>query len=208
MYELSMDNIWQQQKRQMQYQIDCQEIEKVAAKTAAVENVRIRSMQVKSQLREQERERKKSIGELLQIMENGELQIVTENLSIQAIPRQVTNMRSPKLTVLRRQADGTEQVFLINCLVGDKEKEVFLEKNQAGSGTYIVRKFASEGVYFKMETAKAKKFAVQLMAILQEICNETKLLPEHEGWMKMPDGQFQYVGEEDLTWEEVKKRCR
>ena len=208
MYGLNTDIMWQQQRQAMQYQEDCREIQKAEIKAMRVENVRIQSMQVKSQLREQERERKKAIGDTLHIMANGELQIMTHNLSIPAIPRQVTDMRSPKLKVLIRQSDEAEQIFQINCFVGEKEKNIFLEKTQAGSGAYLLRKFASEGVYFMMETAKAKKFAVQLIAILQQGCNEEMLLPESEGWMKMPDGRFQYVGDEELTWEEAKKRCR
>ena len=208
MFDLCMDDMWQQQKQRQQYLNDCREIQKAAAKEAAKETVRIQSMQAKNQIREQEKERKKAVGEALQIMENGELQIVTENLSIQAIPRQVTNMRSPRLIVLKRQLDATEQIFQIICFVREEEKNIFMEKNQAGAGAYILRKFASEGIYFKMETAKAKKFVVQLLAILQEDREEEILLSELDGWMKMPDGQFRYVGKEDLTWEKAKKLSR
>lgn len=208
MYGSSMDSIWQQQKQQQVYMNDCREIQKAAAKTAAIENVRIQSMQVKNQIREQERERKKAVGETLQLVESGELQIVTENLSVQAIPRQVVNMRFPRLAVLKRQIDEAEQIFQIICFVGEKQKNIFLEKDKAGSSAYILRKFGSEGVYFKMETAKAKKVAVQLIAFLLENCGEEKLLPELEGWVKMPDGQFQYFGREDFTWDKVKKLCK
>lgn len=208
MYDFNMEAMWQQQRQQLQYQDDCREIQKAVAKAARIEDIRIQSMQIKGQIREQERERKKAIGEELHITENGELQFVTTNLSVPAIPRQVTNMRSPSLTVLKRQLDEEEQIFEVNCSVGEKEKNVFLERNLAGAGSYILRKFASEGIYFMMQTAKAKKFTVQLIACLQERCNEERLLPEQEGWMKLPDGQFQYVGEGDLTWEKAKKRCK
>lgn len=187
---------------------DCREIQKAAAKEAVKEIVRIQSMQIKTQLREQEKERKKAVGEALQIMVNGELQVITENLSIQTVPRRVTNMRDPKLTVLKRMTDEAEQIYYVRCFVGEREEEVFLEKNQAGTGSYILRKFASAGIRFFKGTAEAKKFAVQLISILREEYKEEKLLPELEGWVKMPDGQFQYVGNGDLTWEEVKKRCR
>ena len=125
MYGLNTDIMWQQQRQAMQYQEDCREIQKAEIKAMRVENVRIQSMQVKSQLREQERERKKAIGDTLHIMANGELQIMTHNLSIPAIPRQVTDMRSPKLKVLIRQSDEAEQIFQINCFVGEKEKNIF-----------------------------------------------------------------------------------
>ncbi len=58
MYGLNTDIMWQQQRQAMQYQEDCREIQKAEIKAMRVENVRIQSMQVKSQLREQERERK------------------------------------------------------------------------------------------------------------------------------------------------------
>ncbi len=203
----SMDNMWQLQKQQ-EYTNDCREIQKAAAKEAAKETVRIQSMKIKNQLREQEKERKKAVGEALQIMENGELQIITENLSVQAIPRRVTNMRDPKLTVLKRMADEAEQIYYVRCFVGERGEEVFLEKNQAGTGSYVLRKFASAGIRFFKGTAEAKKFAVQLISILRGECKEEKLLPEREGWIKMPDGQFQFIGEEGLTWEKVKKLCK
>lgn len=208
MQGFTFDNNWQQQKMQQEYMNDCREIQKAAAKEAVKEIVRIQSMQIKTQLREQEKERKKAVGEALQIMVNGELQVITENLSIQTVPRRVTNMRDPKLTVLKRMTDEAEQIYYVRCFVGEREEEVFLEKNQAGTGSYILRKFASAGIRFFKGTAEAKKFAVQLISILREEYKEEKLLPELEGWVKMPDGQFQYVGNGDLTWEEVKKRCR
>lgn len=204
----SFDILWHQQKQQQAYENDCREIQKMAAKTVAVENVRIQSMKIKNQIREQEKERKKAVGEKLQILENGELQIVSENLSVQAIPRHVTNMRSPKLTILKRISDEDEQIYLVQCFVGERRENVFLQKNLVGTASYVLRKFGSAGIYFKMETPKAKKFAVQLMSILREICKDEKTLPEREGWMKMPDGQFQYIGKGDLTWEKVKKMCK
>lgn len=208
MYDLSMDSIWQQQKQQQEYMSDYREIQKAAAKEAAKETVRIQSMQMKNQIREQEKERKKAVGEALQIMVNGELQVITENLSIQAIPRRVTNMRDPKLTILKRMADESEQIYYVRCFVGEREEEVFLEKNQAGTGSYVLRKFASAGIRFFKGTAEAKKFAVQLISILREEYKEEKLLPELEGWVKMPDGQFQYFGREDFTWDKLKKLCK
>lgn len=208
MQGFTFDNIWQQQKMQQEYMNDCREMQKVAAKEAAKETIRIQSMQIKAQLREQEKERKKAVGEVLQIMENGELQLVSENLSVQAIPRRVTNMRDPKLTVLKRMIDEAEQIYYVRCFVGKREEEVFLEKNQAGTGSYILRKFASAGIRFFKGTAEAKKFAVQLISILRGEYKEEKLLPELEGWVKMPDGQFQYFGREDFTWDKVKKLCK
>lgn len=202
----SFDAEWQKKKADEEYLADCREIQKAAAKTAAVEQVRINSAVIKQNLREQERERKKAVGERLELLSNGELQIVSENLAIEPIPRKATNMRWPTLFVLKRAVDESEQIYCIACEIGNQKKFVFLEKNASGNGSYLLRKFASSGIYFKMDTAKAKSFAIQLLGILLSTTEtEEVLLPDMAGWMKNPDGTFKFIQEGELTWEKAKK---
>lgn len=207
MNNLYYENQWIQDKQQEEYRQDCREIQKAAAKAAAIESVRVDSMLRKTCIKEWETEKRKAIFEELLVEPTGEIHLVTRNLSIEAKPRSITNMKNPTLVTLKRANDLTEQIYMIKSTTGSSEKRVYLEADMAGKAYYIVRKFASAGIYFKVSIAKAKILAVQLLCILLESCAEEIFLADKQGWFKMPDGNFQYV-EEELTWEQAKKMCK
>ena len=87
------------------------EIEKIKAIEAAKACVRLEERRIRQQMKEIEEERRRNQGEDLVFGENGELQLVTTNLSFTAEPRQVTNMMSPKLTILKHEKDEDEKIF-------------------------------------------------------------------------------------------------
>lgn len=208
MENFGMENMWLQKKREQEFWEDCREIEKAKAKTAAVENIRNQSLQVKQMLRERERERKKAMQDVVQIQENGAIQVITQNLSIESTPRYITNMKFPELTVLKRAEDVDEKIYCVACIVNGQEQQVFLDGNMAGNGSYLLRKFASSGICFVCSAAEAKRLAIQILVLLLNAPKAEKLLPDREGWMKKPDGSFKYVEEGELTWEKVKKQCK
>lgn len=200
----NFDTAWQRKKAEETYFADCREIQKAAAKTAAVELIRIQSLQIKQNLREQERERKKSMQEIVQIMEDGTLCMVTQNLRIEPMPRYITNMKRPTLTVLKRAEDVNEEIYRVSCSVNEKEKKIFLAKSMSGNGSYLLRKFGASGICFLCSTAEAKKIAVQVLAILLSEPDDEELLPDMAGWMKKPDNTFTYIDEGEMTWKEAK----
>lgn len=167
--------------------------------------IQLRNSEMRSLQKEKEEERKKSIHDELQILENGKIQIITRNLRIETSPRDVTNMTSPSLTVLKRAKDDTEQVFRIDCWVEKEKKKVFLDPKSVGNGKYLIGKFVEIGVVFYLPTTSQKKFIVQFIALLLEYRRSERWLPDIEGWMRKMDGKYIFIDEEEETWKYVKK---
>lgn len=205
------------QRQQERYLRECSDLQKAAGiesirtegeivRATEKEKIRIASAQIRKMQKEEEEERKKAIYEELRIMESGELRIITKNLRIETKPRIVTNMICPSLIVLRRAINNHEKIYKLCCRVAQNEREIFLESNSVGSGTYLVRKFASEGIiFFLPKTASQKKIALQLIAILLKNSRDEKVLPEVEGWMKKTDGTYVFVERREETWGYVKE---
>ena len=186
----------------------CYEVEKARVKAAAVESVRIEATQIKQQMKEAADERRKQIGEQLLITAEGELQLQTTNLAVEAKPRNLTNMRKPELVILKHENDRDETIFFIGCKVSDDKKKIFLDGNMVGKSSYLLRKFMSKGIRFYTDTAKAKRIVGQLFCILQEIFSTEITLPDEEGWMKKADGRFEFIEKGALTWKKAMKMCQ
>lgn len=187
---------------------DYREIAKAEAKARAVENVRLAGFYQRQMMKEQEVERRKNVYEEIVITSEGEIQIITRNLQIATNPREISNMKKPKLIIFMRMADETEKIFQIKFVLGMEEKQIFLAENLSGNGAYLLRKFASAGVYFKVSSSDSKKIVIQMLCKLLEKCEEKQFLPEKSGWYKMPNGQFHFWEEDMLTWKVVKKLAK
>lgn len=192
---------------QEQYFQDCRAIEVARAKALEVERVKLEAFKVRQMLREQERKRKKKIGEEVVFAENGEVWLIETNLGVEAEPRQFTNMKGPRLVLLVNREDDEEVICRIDCFVGQHKKSVFIDPEKVGTGSYLIRKFAAVGIDFKLKTAEAKRFARRLFCVLLEYATDKEELPAELGWNKDKDGNFQFVTKEDMTWEKAKKKA-
>lgn len=204
-----MSNVhsWQQ-KQVLDAYADQMEIEKTRAKAIVKEQVKLQALEYREARKEQEAERKKSVHEEIQISQEGKLQVVTKNLQVDAIPRMVTNMEAPRLILLKRRKDESDEAFLFQFRVGKRNGEVFFNPNMVGSGTYLLKKFASQGVRFYFPGAKKKTFLLEFLSMMIEDMSEVRWLADSSGWVKNFDGHFEFVGEGDLTWGLVKKMAK
>lgn len=187
---------------------DIRDIEKTRAKAEVKAVTRLQERQIRYQMKETEEERKRQQGEELVFGEDGELQLVTTNLSIETIPRRLTNMRKLKLTVLRHAEDSDDRIFRIDFKIGERNDQVYLESREVGNGSYLVKKFASQGAYFMLKSARAKEIAVKILCSLQQMSEDEEILPDEMGWIKMQDGMWHYIGEEEMTWKRAKKLAK
>ena len=177
-----MENQYFNQAQQQYFQ-DCREIELVKAKEVAKASVRLEAQAIKAQRKEESEERKRQIFD-------------------------ITNMRKPYLTVIKRAEDLDDSIYLVACLLNDCKIEVFLDVDMAGKASYILRKFSAVGIIFMVSTAVAKRIINQLMAILIQNSQRVKILPDEPGWLKKIDGKFEFFGEEDMTWNRAKKMTK
>lgn len=196
------------QEQMQAYYNDCREVQKTIAKANALEDIRLKGLIARQHLRQAESERKKSTFDELLITSDGEVQIITRNLTIEVKPRAVTNMTAPHLVILKRLRDTMEEIFLFRCVVNNISRELFLNPQKAGKGSYLIKNFVLIGVYFHLPSAKAKELAIQLLALLISSGPEEILLADDEGYTEFPGKGFIYIGEEDLTWKKATKLCR
>ena len=199
-------NTFLQQKLQEERIRKADDIQYAESKAIRLENVRIQAQRGRYQLREQEEERKRSIYYEVILNEDGELYEVTRNLSIEAYPRQMTNMKKPTLQILTCASVPGEQIYLLNCFQGETQKQIFLEATKAGKPSYILRKLASQGIIFFGSEKHNKKMVLQLLSLLLRGAAECEL-PEKIGWTKK-DGKFIFIRKEDLTWNRALKMSK
>lgn len=190
------------------YYNDCRELQKAIAKANAIEDIRLKGLIARQHLRQLEYERKKSTFDELVITSDGDVQMVTRNLTIEAKLRSVTNMRAPHIVILKRLKDTTEEIFLFRCVVNNISRELFLNPQKAGKGAYLIKNFVLIGVQFHLPPAQAKELAIQLLALLIASGPEELLLADDEGYTEFPGKGFIYIGEGDLTWKKAMKLCR
>lgn len=185
-------------------QMNVADYQKEVATKQAKDDISLVTYQKKQMLKEQERERRKAQFEQIQISD-GRIEVATRNLLIQSQPRIVTNLSSPKLTPLKRVATENVIAYRINLKTDNKEKEVFLDKAMSGNATYLLKKFAEEGIVFYAPSAKKKEYVIQIWGLLLSLAEEEEWIADHEGWVKLPDGKWKYFSKGDITWEKIKK---
>lgn len=199
------EQIWNRelQKRQINDHLD---LCKAEAKAQIQVQKQLAAYQERQRIKAAEEERKRGIYEELSITASGDLIMKTKNLSFPALPRVITNMKRPQLTVLIRKDDPSEKAYLLECAVEEKKVQVYLDCENAGNATYVLRKFTARGIIFKMPRVKAKDVVGQLLAMLLPNCVSEEI-PDDSGWMEQ-DGKFIYWEEGAITWKEIRKYVR
>lgn len=208
MYDISFDPQRYAQEQMRDYYQDCRDINRTIAKANAVEGIRTQAFAARQLLRQQEEERKKSTFSELIITNEGELQLITRNLSIDAKPRSMTNMRNPSLTILRRAVDVTEVMFHFRCFINAIAKEIFLDPHKTEKISYVKRKFSFAGIYFNIPKEEKRDFFDRLISLMIILGPDERCIPDHAGYFESPEEGLIYVGEEDLTWKKVIKLCK
>lgn len=199
---------WYQQRENEKMREAQREIWKAAAKAEAIEQTRLNFAAAKLRMKEEEAERKKQIFEQIGIDEEGNITLITKNLTISPKKRSLCNMKSPALTKLVRVKAQEDCIFCMSCLVNEKWEKIYLAEEKLGNGGYILKKITSAGGIFYLEKQSAcKRFAVDLISILLLGAKEV-FVPDTPGWMKLPSGKFKFVEEEDLSWKWIQKKSR
>lgn len=159
-------------------------------------------------LREEARERERALVEVLEMNEEGELYIQTKNTSIAARPRAVTNMKSPRMVRYRNVRYDEACCYKLLYYIGGKEEFLFLDSGKIGKVSYLMNKFTAAGIRFEVQPRKIGPLLIQLLSGLCSCCTEEVVVPDEAGWVRLDDGQLKFFSEEELTWEQIKKKSR
>lgn len=200
MIPYEMENQILYQREQEEIRRDLREIDKTRAKVEITENIRTQAQEVRRQNKERADERKRGQYETVEVTSSGEVRIVTKNLSVPTIPREITNMRNPYGLIFQRVSNPNESIFRLDCKVGGKKKLVYFQSEAIGSGTYVLKRMAAQGIVMWANSSKAKKIAVELLVKLISEATVYSVF-EAPGWVKTGEDRFSFVEENSITWE-------
>lgn len=145
----------------------------------------------------------------ISIADNGEIIATTKNLFKNAQPRSIVNISSPELERYIRLANRTDTAYRLVGYVGGCEKQIFLDAEKIGTGSYLVRKFAAHGIIFHADKlSQQKMYAQQFVSLLLTYEIEDFYIADNPGWLNQPDGSYVFYKEENILWKTIAKRIR
>lgn len=197
-YEIEQQRLYQKEQEEMRR--DMREIEKTRVKAEITENIRTQAQEVRRQNKERADERKRGQYETIELTSSGEVRVITKNLSVPTIPREITNLKNLHGKIFRRRVFPYESIFCLEGNVGEKKIRVYFKGDEVGNGTYVLKRLSAQGISIWAKTVKAKKYAVQMLEML--ILNAPVYqVPDLPGWIKTGEDGFSFVEENCITWE-------
>ncbi len=197
-YEMNSQCLYQ--KEQEEIRRDMREIEKTRVKAEITENIRTQAQEVRHQNKEYADERKRGQYETIELTLSGEIRVITKNLSVPTIPREITNMKKPHGKIFQRMDNPNESVFCLESSVGERSIKVYFKADEIGNGTYVLKRLSAQGISIWAKTVKAKKYAVQMLEMLI-LDAPVYQVADSAGWIKTGEGSFSFVEENCITWE-------
>ena len=157
--------------------------------------------------KEQHREYKAALYDDLFIDHAGTVKVVTKNSIVKSSPKSVFNFTEPRITRLIC-TDGSDNLVKLTFKIRQNPIELYLEKNRLSSSKYVLTKLYTTGASVTVKKdSDAAQMVYKLISLLM-VDAPVEIVPEHEGWCKMPDGKFVFVGKEGITWEKLKVHAR
>lgn len=168
------------------------------------ENYQISVYQKKLLLKQEERERRKSQIDLVEMSADGILSVRTQNLQIDARGRLVCNFKNPEIFVFKRLEKQEEMRYLFSFECAGEIRKVWLQKEKVGNAKYLLRQLASVGGQILGENlSRCKEYAVQIIAMAVTSSKITKYIPEKKGWYIDEKNNLKFYSEM-YVWEEIK----
>ena len=181
------------------------EIEKDRQKMINRKEVQIAYDNARDLRRQAVAEKKKQQTDEVAFRENGELEIVTVNLDIEARKRKLCNFTHPKLTRLYTEGER-EEFFVLECVVGGRETEVFISAEKAGKPAYLLKKLNAKGCEIYASSRRLQEdYTIKLWTLLLHTSTCECCVPTTYGWHTLPDGSMEFIDENTTLWEDIKK---
>lgn len=197
-YEMERQRLYQ--KEQEEIWRDMREIEKTRVKAEITENIRTQAQEVRRQNKERADERKRGQYETIELTSNGDARVITKNLSVPTIPREITNLKNLHGKIFRRRVFPYESIFCLEGNVGEQKIRVYFKGDEVGNGTYVLKRLSAQGISIWAKTVKAKKYAVQMLEMLI-LDAPVYQVADFPGWIKTGTDSFSFVEENVITWD-------
>lgn len=171
---------------------------------AMKENYLISMYQKKLLLKEEERERRKSQIDLVEMSVDGILSVRTQNLQMDARRRMVCNFKNPEIFVFKRLENSDEMQYLFSFECAGEIKKVWLQKEKVGNAKYLLKQLASVGGQILGENpSRCKEYAVQIVAMAVTNSKITEYVPDKKGWYIDEKNNLKFYSKK-YVWEEIK----
>lgn len=156
-----------------------------------------------------ENERCRNIYDSVTITAEGEVTATVCNLYDNPPSRVITNMRSPKLTHLLHLNNQDESAYKVTANVADSIVTVYFDCQMIGNGSYLVKRFATQGIIFLAKAASQKRdYAQLLFTVLLAQNPPCVYVPDNPGWTDFPETGFAFIYKEELTWNKLKTKLK
>lgn len=201
---------FQQQQRyeemQMRQALEIQTAAEKARIADAAEERRYQRREIydmRRELRKEARaEQKRKNYQKVEIDAAGNLSVFTENLSIDAQRRRVSNLQVFALDTFIRLSQPSNIVFRLRGKVSEKDANIYFEKRNTGRTAYLVRRLRENGVEFYPAESEINGIIQQLWAqLLQRACEKT-YIPDKPGWVKIKE-KWIFWKEDWLNWKDL-----
>lgn len=162
-------------------------------------------MLARAEVREEIRERDKSIMDVVAIDDRGIVTIEVVNTRKKYARRSGTNFDHPRLTIFINERSGKE-IYRISVTIGDKEKNIWLCSKEVADAKKMLKKFNSVGADFLTnKTSLKKEYVLQLWSVLLRKKIKEIVVPDNLGWCIDFNGNIKFV-EGCLTWKDLIKK--
>lgn len=196
------------QRMEEKYHEALLDVAKDAQKKWNKASIDLQVYEAKLDIKEKERERQKSQYVQLGLV-NGRVQVTSCNLRTSVEPIIVSDLEQPVLEILKRIEDEFDTAYRIKFVIGGCFQIIYLDREKAESGSYLLRKFASAGAIFKADSlARKKEYVHLLLAYLLNQKPSIYWIADNEGWFEFPDEGWKYVEKGAVTWKKVCKMSR
>ena len=178
-------------------------LEEKAQRLAIRENYQLSLYQKKIQIREAERERKKSQIDLVELSQDGILTVRTKNLQMDAPIRMVCNFFHPEIVIYKRCKNPEEVMYQLHFELSKTIKFVWLKKENVGNSSYIMKKITATGGQIMGENvAKRKEYAIQIVSLAIINAHTEIFIPDDRGWYIDENAKLKFYNAK-YTWKEI-----
>ena len=167
------------------------------------ENHQISVYQKKLLLKEEERERRKSQIDLVEMSTDGVLTVRTQNLQMDARTRMVCNFFHPEIIIYKRCKRPEEVIYQLHFELAKTIKYIWLIKENVGNPSYIMKKLIAMGGQIMGENvAKRKEYVLQIVSLAIVNAHTEIFLPDERGWYIDENKKLKFYCAK-YTWKEI-----
>lgn len=167
------------------------------------ENHQISVYQKKLLFKEEERERRKSQIDLVEMSTDGVLTVRTQNLQMDARARMVCNFFYPEIIIYKRCKRPEEVIYQLHFELSKTIKFVWLKKENVGNSSYIMKKITATGGQIMGENvAKRKEYAIQIVSLAIINAHTEIFIPDDRGWYIDENAKLKFYNAK-YTWKEI-----